>query len=128
MDSWAEVYNFWKEDKKRARRTEKWMDGKFKTTINPKDGHTVNNCIDPRERRVLEFIIPILYLEKPNRVTKKVGNTIFGALYGEYKVSWGQVLHKVIDKLVSVLRKGKVCTCFPFIINSNVLGRKKYSR
>ena len=65
------------------------MDGKFKTSINPKDGHVVSDCIDPREKRVLEFVIPIMYPEKLGKVTKKIGNTVFGALSGEYKVSWG---------------------------------------
>ena len=55
----------------RARRTRTWIDGKFKTTINPKDSHAVSDCIDPREKRVLEFVIPILYPEKPGRVTKE---------------------------------------------------------
>ena len=102
-----EVYSFRKEGRKRAERTKKWVDDKFKTTINPKNGYAVSDCIDPRERRVLEFVIPILYLEKPNKVTKEVGNTVFGALSGEYKVSWGQVLYKVVDKLVFVLGKRK---------------------
>src|SRR5665811_1319999 len=84
-----------------------WVDGKFKQDINPKDGHAVSDCIDPREKRVLEFVVLILYPEKPGRVTKEIGNTIFGALSGEYKVSWGQVIGEVVDKLVSVLGKRK---------------------
>ena len=52
-------------------------------------------------------MVPILYSEKPNRVTKEVGNTIFGALSGEYKVTWRQVFHEVVDKLVSRLGKEK---------------------
>ena len=84
---WAETYNFRKEGWKRAGRTDKWIEGKFKPSINPKDGHAVIDCVDPRERRVLKFAIPILYPEKPNKVTKEVGNTIFGAFFGKYKVS-----------------------------------------
>ena len=77
---WVEVYNFRKEGWKRAGRTNKWVEDKFQTTINPKDGHAFNDYIDPREQRVLEFVVPILYLEKLGRITKEVGNTIFGAL------------------------------------------------
>ena len=87
-DTWADVYGFRKEGRMRAGRTGTWIDGKFQQNINPKDGHAVGDCIDPREKRVLEFVIPILYPEKPGRVTKEIGNTIFGALSGEYKVSW----------------------------------------
>ena len=56
------------------------MDGKFSTSINPKDGHAIVDCVDPKEKRVLEFIVPILYLEKPTQITVMVANTIFGAL------------------------------------------------
>ena len=49
----------------------------------------MSDCVDPKERRVLEFVVPILYPEKSGRVTKEIGNTIFGALAGEYKVKWG---------------------------------------
>ena len=79
---WAEVYSFPKEGRSLASRTDKYVDVKFSTTINPKDGHTVANCIDPRKRRVLKFVLPILYSEKPNRVTMIVGNTIFGLYLG----------------------------------------------
>ena len=72
-----------KRRKERAGRIVKWVEGKFDSSINPKDGHAVNDYIDPRERRVLEFVVPILYLEKPSKITKEVGNTIFGTLAGE---------------------------------------------
>ena len=91
-DSWAEVYNFQKEGRGMAARRDKLVDGKFSTSINPKDGHAVADCIDPRKRRVLEFVLPILYLEKPSRVILMVGYTTFGALFGVKKVNWGQVL------------------------------------
>ena len=116
-DLWSDVYNFRKEGRMRAGRSEPWVDGKFKQVINPKDGHAVCDCIDPRERRVLEFVVPILYPEKPGRVTKEVGNTIFGALSGEYKVSWGQVIHEVVDKLVSVLSKRKPTPVSPYLFH-----------
>ena len=93
------------------------MDSKFETTINPKDGHAVSDCIDPRERRVFEFVIPILYPKKPNRVTKEVGNIVFRALSREYKISWGHVLHKVVDKLVSMLGKGKPTLVSPYLFH-----------
>ena len=52
----------------RAGRTGTWIDGKFRSPINSKDGHSVEDCIDPREqRRVLEFVVPIVYPEKPRQ-------------------------------------------------------------
>ena len=116
-DMWADVYGFQKEGQMRSRRTGTWVDGKFKTIINPKDGHSVSDCIDPREKRVLEFVIPILYPEKPRRVTKEIGNTVFGALSGEYMVSWGQVIHEVVDKLILVLEKKKPTPVSPYLFH-----------
>ena len=87
-DSWAEVYNFRKEGRSMAGRINKHVDGKFCTSINPKDGHAVANCVDPRERKVLEFVVSILYPEKLSRVTLTVGNTIFGTLSEVRKINW----------------------------------------
>ena len=98
-------------------RTETWMDGKFKTSINPKNRHVVSDCIDPREKRVLEFMILIMYLEKPNKVTKEVGDTVFGALSGEIKVSWDQVIHEVVAKLVFVMGKRKPTPVCPYLFH-----------
>ena len=90
-----------------AARTDKRVDGKFFTSINPKDGHAVADCVDLRERRVLEFVLSTLYPEKPSRVTLTVDNTIFGALSGFRKINWRPIFQEVVGKLVSELEKGK---------------------
>ena len=64
-DNWANVYGFWKEGRMVAGRIDMWVNGKFRSPINSKDGHSVDDCIDPRDRRYLEFVVPIIYLEKP---------------------------------------------------------------
>ena len=91
----------------KARRNDTWINGKFDSSIDPKDGYALSNCVDSRERRVLEFVVPILYPEKPGRVTKEIGNTIFGALVGEYKVNWRQMIQEVVGHLVGNLEKGR---------------------
>ena len=101
----------------RAGRTGTWVTGKFRQDIDPKDGHAVSDCIDAREKRVLEFVVPILYPEKPGRVTKEIGNTIFGSLSGEYRVSWGQVIHNLVEKLVSTLSKRKPTPVSPYLFH-----------
>src|SRR5450759_1426176 len=42
-DVWAEVYGFRKEGPKLAGRTDHWIDGKFRSPINSKDGHAVDD-------------------------------------------------------------------------------------
>ena len=59
-ETWAKVYNFPKEGRGQASRIDKFATSKFSTQINLKDGHAVVDCVDPREKRVLEFIVPIL--------------------------------------------------------------------
>ena len=71
---------------------DKFVEGKFSTQINPENGHTVVDWVDPKERKVLEFIVPIIYPEKPTQFIVMVANTIFGALSGIRKVSWGLVM------------------------------------
>ena len=67
-----------------ALRTDQFIEGKFSARVNPKDEFAVIECKDVRARRVLEFLVPLLYPEKPkSRVTIMVGNTIFGALSWE---------------------------------------------
>ena len=79
---WRKVYGFAREGEGMASRMDRFIDGMFFNRVNPKDGYAVVDCKDPRAKRVLEFLVPLLYPEKPTRVTITVGNTIFGALSG----------------------------------------------
>ena len=49
-----------------ATRGEKYAEDKLANPPNPKDSYFLSECKDPRVRRMLEFIIPIFYLEKPS--------------------------------------------------------------
>ena len=86
---WRKVYSFGRGGEGMASRTDQFIDGMFSGRVNPKDGYAVVDCKDPRVKRVLEFLVPLLYPEKPTRVTITVGNTIFGALSEERPVDWG---------------------------------------
>ena len=90
---WRKVYNFGRGGEGMASRTDRFIDGMFSGKVNPKDGYAKADCRDPRVRRVLEFLVPLLYPEKPKRVMITVGNTIFGALSGKRLVDWGIVAH-----------------------------------
>ena len=92
VDLWAEVYNFLKERRGYASRNDKFASSKFSTPVNPNDGYAVADYEDLRERRVLEFIVLILYPEKPTRITETISNTIFRALSRARPVSWGVVM------------------------------------
>ena len=112
---WRETYGFNAGGEGFASRTDKFIGGKFRNAANLKDGFAISDCKDSRAKRVLEFLIPILYPEKPTRVTVTVGNTIFGALLGKRKVNWGILLQAVVAKLVEGARKLKVTPIGPYL-------------
>ena len=95
----------------------KFIGGKFRNATNPKDGFAIADCEDSRAKRVLEFLIPILYPEKPTQVKVTVGNTIFGALLGEQKVDSGIVLQAMVAKLVEGARKLKATLMEPYLFH-----------
>ena len=112
-----EVYQFLKVGRGHALRTDKFVVGKFSTHINPKDGHAIADCEDFRERRVLQFVVPILYLEKPTQIIVTLANTIFDALLGARPVSWGIITQDLVGKLVSGLEKGKPSSISPYLFH-----------
>ena len=116
-ERWREAYGFSTGGEGFASRTDKFIGGKFRNTANPKDGFAIANYEDSRAKRVLEFLIPILYPEKPTRVTVTVRNTIFGALLDERKVDWGVVLQAVVAKLVEGARKLKATPIGPYLFH-----------
>ena len=60
-----------------------------------------------RAIRVLEFLVPILYVEKPTQVIITIGNTIFGALSRKRKVDWALVMRDVVKRLLAWVGKSK---------------------
>ena len=91
-----------------------FVDGKFAHMVDPKDGYSVRDCRDARNRRLLEFIVPIIHLDKPIPVTITIGNTIFGALDGGRPIDWGLVFRDLALRLVAGVRKPKPTLISPF--------------
>jgi hypothetical protein len=63
-----------------AGRKDEYVKDCFRALPSPKDEYAIGDCTEVRHERVLAFLVPILYPEKPNRTTVTTGNTIFGAL------------------------------------------------
>ena len=113
VKEWRKVYVFGRGGEGMASRTDRFIDGMFSGRVNPKDGYAVADYKDPRVKRVLEFLVPLLYPEKPTRVTITVGNTIFGALSGETPVDWGIVVKDLVQRLLSGMGKSKATPICP---------------
>ena len=117
MKEWRKVYGFGRGGEGMASRTDRFIDGMFSGRVNPKDGYAVADCKDPRVKRVLEFLVPLLYPEKPTRVTITVGNTILGALSGERPVDWGIVVKDLVQRLLSGMGKSKATPICPYVFH-----------
>ena len=114
---WHKVYGFGRGGEGMASRTYRFIDDMFSGRVNPKDGYAVLDCKDPRAKRVLEFLVPLLYPEKPTRVIITVGNTIFGALSGERSVDWGIVMKDLVQRLLSGMGKSKATPICPYVFH-----------
>ena len=88
-----------------ANRTDQYVESKFRSEADPKDGFPVRECRDPRECRLLEFLVPIMHPDKPTQITRMIGNTIFGAISGERPVDWAIIFMELVNRLVG--RAGK---------------------
>ena len=92
-------------------------EGKFANPSHPKDGYSLLECTNLRARWVLEFLVPILYPEKPTRVTVTMGNTIFGAYTREWEVDWALVIQDVVRRLLNGVGKSKPTPICPYLLN-----------
>ena len=116
-DIWCEVYGF------KTGIEEGWVGrkdglftGKFTGEVDPKEFLHPGKCRNPRERRMLEFMLPILNPEKPKWLTLTVANTLFGALSGVRPVNWGIIIHEIIEKSLPLVGR-KTSYLSPFILH-----------
>ena len=114
---WHKVYGFGRGGEGMASWTDRFIDGMFSGRVNPKDDYAVVDCKEPRAKKVLEFLVPLLYPEKPTRVTITVGNTIFGALSGERSVDWRIVVKDLVQRLLSGMEKSKATPICPYVFH-----------
>ena len=79
-NTWAKVYGFQRGIKEGwAGRKDGLLAKKFKREVNSKEGLHSTNLLNLRERRMLEFMMPIPNPEKPKRITLTMAKTMFGA-------------------------------------------------
>jgi hypothetical protein len=112
---WREVYNFGTGGGGLVGRKDEYVKDCFKALPNPKDGYDIEDCKDPRHRRLLAFLAPIVYPDKPNRITVTLGNTIFGALIGGRKVNWARIITNLVIQLASRVGKTRASPICPFL-------------
>jgi hypothetical protein len=112
---WREVYNFNPGGGGLAGRKDEYVKDCFKELPNPKDGYDIEDCKDPRHRRMLAFLAPIIYPDKPNRITVTLGNTIFGALIGGRKVNWARIITNLVIQLTSRVGKSRASPICSFL-------------
>jgi hypothetical protein len=112
---WREVYNFNPGGGGLAGRKDEYVKDCFMELPIPKDGYDIEDCTNPQHRRMLAFLAPIVYPDKPNRITVTLGNTIFGALIGGRKVNWAKIITNLIIQLASRIGKSRASPICPFL-------------
>ena len=116
-DTWCEVYEFKAGIKEGwAGRKDRLFSKKFTGEVDPKEGFRTGKCKNPREGRMLEFMMPILNPDKPKRVTLTVANTLFGALSGVRPVNWGVIIQDIVEKGI-LLTGQRTSYLTPFILH-----------
>jgi hypothetical protein len=98
-----------------AGRKDEYVKDCFQALPSPKDRYTIKDCTDPRHKRLLAFLVPILYPEKPNQITVTMGNTIFGALNGGRKVNWARIISNLVVQLAARVGKSRASPICPFL-------------
>jgi hypothetical protein len=97
-----------------AGRKDEYVKDCFKDLPSPKEGYAIEDCKDPRHRRLLAFLVPIVYPEKPNRITVTWGNTIFGASNGGRKMNWARIITSLVIQLAARVGKSRATPICPF--------------
>jgi hypothetical protein len=98
-----------------AGRKDEYVKDCFQALSSPKDGYAIEDCTDPWHKRLLAFLVPILYPEKPNWITVTMGNTIFGALNGGRKVNWARIISNLVVQLAARVGKSRASPICPFL-------------
>ena len=120
--TWAKVYEFDRSvDGGWAGHKDGLFAGKFNGEVDPKEGLHPANYRNPRERRMLEFMLPILNPEKPKRLTLTMVNTMFEALSGVQPVSWGLLIHELVARSIPSIRR-KPSYLFLSYISTSTMG------
>jgi hypothetical protein len=116
-DVWNRVYEFprgilegW------ANRCDGLFAGKFRGDADPKDGFHPGKWRNWRERKMLEFLLPILNLDKPKRISFTMANTLFGAMFGIKPMNWGLIIHEVVGRALPHIGR-KPSFLSPFILH-----------
>ena len=114
---WRETYDFPSGRAGLANRMDGYIEGRFIHQVDPKDGHAVEDCRNDRQLRMLEFLVSIVHLDKPTRVTITIENTLFGALDGGRLVDWGVVFRDLAQRLAKGVGKPKPTPICPFLFH-----------
>jgi hypothetical protein len=99
-ECWREVYHFNKGGGGLAGRKDEYVKECFKDLPSPKDGYSIDDCKDPRHKRL---------------ITVTWGNTIFGALNGGRKVNWARVITTLVIQLAARVGKSRATPICPFL-------------
>ena len=115
--TWRKTYGFEPDGKGFCARNEDFTPGRFSSPVHNKDDYLTSDCSNPRARRVLEFLVPIVLPDKSARVTVGVASLILNSFEGKRPVDWGLIFYGTVKKMVSVLGGTKPSSLTPFLFH-----------
>ena len=119
---WRKVYDFSDGGLRLANRMDAYVNSKFAHQVDPKDGYPVRDYRSARHYRLLEFIVPIIHLDKPIWVTIIIENIIFDALDRDRPIDLGVVFRGLAQRLVAGVGKPKP-TQFALFSSTSTIAR-----
>ena len=94
--TWRKTYGFGPDGAGFCARNEDFTPGRFSGPVHSKDRYLMNDCSNPRVRRVLEFLVSIMFPDKGARVTVEIASLILGSFENKRKVDWGLILYGTV--------------------------------
>ena len=91
-----------------------WVKDRF-TSLSEKDGFRVEDCRIGREKRLLQFLVPIFSPDKPTTIVIKLAKCIYSALLHGKKVGWGIIVQEMAKKEALKIGGAKGCPLTPFL-------------
>ena len=114
---WRDTYDFPSGGAGLSNWMDRYIEGRFVHQVVPKDGYAVGDCRNNRQRRVLEFLVPIVHPDKPTQVTITIGKTIFVALDGGREIDWGVVFRDLAQRLAKGVQNPRPTSICPFLFH-----------
>lgn len=102
---WVDIYGMSSESEGWVAKTKNTTKPFWTSKINSYEHWKMEECIHKARhtelKMVLKFLFPIVYPDKPTRVSMTIGSTVIGAYKGIRWINWASILSKIIEMMTT---------------------------